>query len=74
MFTQFDQGKDGPQLESAVYKLDLERVNWGLGYESHPRYDEVDGVSWMVDYSAGDVLARQLRWAEEGSPEPMEDK
>lgn len=75
-YCQVGQGEDVWHLEQALGRLDLIREDpgWGFKYQTHPRYEPLEGYVFVVDYSNGAAMAREHGWAEEGSANPELDK
>lgn len=75
-WTQFCEGRDDPQLERALNRLDLTMVDsWtpGLFYKTFPKGQASKGIMHLVDYSSGGRLAYRQGWAREGTVEPSND-
>ncbi|CAD7092158.1 unnamed protein product [Hermetia illucens] len=75
-YCQIGQGEDVWHLEQALSRLDLTRKDpsWGFKYQTHPRYEPLEGYVFIVDYSDGGVMARGHGWMEEGSANPDPDR
>lgn len=71
---QLGQGVDTYLFENLLGRLNMQSHDWEITYKSHPANNEVPGYSWVVDSTAGGMLACIIGWNERDMSPPTEAK
>lgn len=69
-WVQIGEGHDDPLLDTGLFRLNLQTQNWGLTYEMHPTFQQLNGYAWVVDFTRGSRLAAVIGWAEDNNVTP----